>query len=62
MTDYLEVYRTFRDESMISPGQKIKVFISSICGVERYDRIAENFPNLGKETVTHRKHREFQTG
>ena len=39
MTDYLEVYRTFREESMISPGQKIKVFISSICGVERYDKV-----------------------
>ena len=24
MTDYLEVYRTFREESMITPGQKIK--------------------------------------
>ena len=39
MTDYLEAYRTFSDESMISPGQKIKVFISSICGVERYDKV-----------------------
>ena len=26
------------------------------------ERIAENFPNLGKETVTHRKQRAFQTG
>lgn len=24
---------------MVSPGQKIKVFISSICGVEKYDRV-----------------------
>ena len=24
---------------MMSPGQKIKVFISSICGVERYDKV-----------------------
>lgn len=24
---------------MISPGQKIKVFISSICGVEKYDKV-----------------------
>lgn len=23
----------------ISPGQKIKVFISSICGVEKYDKV-----------------------
>lgn len=24
---------------LICPGQKIKVFISSICGVERYDKV-----------------------
>lgn len=24
---------------LISPGQKIKVFISSICGVEKYDKV-----------------------
>lgn len=24
---------------IISPGQKIKVFISSICGVEKYDKV-----------------------
>ena len=24
---------------MVSPGQKIKVFISSICGVEKYDKV-----------------------
>ena len=24
---------------MISSGQKIKVFISSICGVEKYDKV-----------------------
>ena len=24
---------------MMSPGQKIKVFISSICGVEKYDKV-----------------------
>ena len=35
MMDYLEVYKTFRDDTTISPKQKIKVFISSICGVER---------------------------
>lgn len=23
----------------LSPGQKIKVFISSICGVEKYDKV-----------------------
>ena len=23
----------------ISPGQKIKVFISSICGVDKYDKV-----------------------
>ena len=27
------------DSLMVSPGQKIKVFISSICGVEKYDRV-----------------------
>ena len=27
------------DSLMVSPGQKIKVFISSICGVEKYDKV-----------------------
>ena len=50
MTDYLEVYRTFREESMISPGQKIKVFISSICGVERYDKVRLELKNAIEST------------
>ena len=28
MTDYLEVYRTFREESMISPGQRSKCLLA----------------------------------
>ena len=27
------------DSLMVSPGRKIKVFISSICGVEKYDKV-----------------------
>lgn len=30
---------------MISPGQKIKVFISSICGVEKYDKVRAELKN-----------------
>lgn len=30
---------------LMSPGQKIKVFISSICGVEKYDKVREKLKN-----------------
>lgn len=30
---------------LISPGQKIKVFISSICGVEKYDKVRTELKN-----------------
>ena len=30
---------------LISPGQKIKVFISSICGVEKYDKVRAELKN-----------------
>ena len=50
MTNYLEEYKTFREESMISPGQKIKVFISSICGVERYDKVRLELKNAIEAT------------
>ena len=35
---------------MISPGQKIKVFISSICGVERYDKVRLELKNAIEAT------------
>ena len=50
MMDYLEVYKTFRDETTISPRQKIKVFISSICGVERYDKVRLELKNAIEAT------------
>ena len=50
MTNYLEEYKTFREEPMISPGQKIKVFISSICGVERYDKVRLELKNAIEAT------------
>lgn len=36
--------------SLISPDGKIKVFISSICGVEKYDKIREELKNLIEST------------
>ncbi len=35
---------------MISPGQKIKVFISSICGVEKYDKVRTELKNAIEAT------------
>lgn len=35
---------------MVSPGQKIKVFISSICGVEKYDKIRAELKNAIEAT------------
>lgn len=34
----------------LSPGQKIKVFISSICGVEKYDRVRAELKNAIERT------------
>ena len=34
----------------ISPGQKIKVFISSICGVEKYDKVRAELKNAIEST------------
>lgn len=50
MTDCLEVYKTFREESLILPGKKIRVFISSICGVERYDKVRLKLKNAIEAT------------
>jgi hypothetical protein len=50
MTDCLEVYKTCREESLILPGQKIRVFISSICGVERYDKVRLELKNAIEAT------------
>ena len=38
------------DLLMVSPGQKIKVFISSICGVERYDKVRANLKSAIERT------------
>lgn len=35
---------------MISPGQKIKVFISSICGVEKYDKVRDDLKSAIEST------------
>ena len=35
---------------MISPGQKIKVFISSICGVEKYDKVRADLKSAIEST------------
>lgn len=35
---------------MMSPGQKIKVFISSICGVEKYDKVRTELKNAIEAT------------
>ena len=35
---------------MITPRQKIKVFISSICGVEKYDALRAKLKQLIEET------------
>ena len=34
----------------LSPGQKIKVFISSICGVEKYDKVRAELKNAIERT------------
>lgn len=34
----------------ISPGQKIKVFISSICGVEKYDKVRADLKSAIEST------------
>lgn len=35
---------------MVSPGQKIKVFISSICGVEKYDKVRSELKSAIENT------------
>ena len=35
---------------LISPGQKIKVFISSICGVEKYDKVRAELKKAIEDT------------
>lgn len=38
------------DSLMVSPGQKIKVFISSICGVEKYDKVRAELKKAIEDT------------
>lgn len=38
------------DSLIVSPGQKIKVFISSICGVEKYDKVRAELKNAIERT------------